>query len=339
MNITPKISVIIPVYNVEKYLNKCIDSVLSQTYTNFELILIDDGSTDSSSRICDEYAQKDNRVIVVHKKNGGVSAARNMGLELSKGEYITFVDSDDYVDADFFEVALKEIVENNADVFVSGLTMEYYNNGHIVKEQQYGIERDCIYITKELLEAWAKEEFPSICMCGPWCKLYKSKTIKNKVEFNESMSLGEDTYFNLDVLLGVEKLFFSKCVFYHYRRENENSLFSRLHKNIYEILQSVYEKRRNVMVKNECGKDSFDFLEKIYFYDLTGNLIKVFQHKGKTTKKERKVFVKKIALDANVRKLKIKQINRIRFKLILLLLKLKMYNSIMLILKLKTKKV
>ncbi|HJA50079.1 MAG TPA: glycosyltransferase, partial [Candidatus Fusicatenibacter intestinipullorum] len=92
-----KISVIIPVYNVEKYLKRCLDSVINQTYKNLEIILIDDGSTDNSGKICDEYAQKDERIIVIHKENGGVSSARNKGLDICIGDYISFIDSDDWI--------------------------------------------------------------------------------------------------------------------------------------------------------------------------------------------------------------------------------------------------
>lgn len=94
---TQKISVIVPVYNVEKYLSRCIDSIISQTFSDFELILVDDGSTDSSGKICDEYGKKDGRVKVIHKRNGGLSSARNCGLENAKGNYICFVDSDDWI--------------------------------------------------------------------------------------------------------------------------------------------------------------------------------------------------------------------------------------------------
>src|SRR5690606_27273688 len=98
----PKVSVIIPVYNAEKYLRECIDSVLAQTFDDFELLLINDGSTDGSGKICDEYAQKDARVKVFHKENGGVSSARNLGLDNAKGEWITFIDSDDWIGENYF---------------------------------------------------------------------------------------------------------------------------------------------------------------------------------------------------------------------------------------------
>ena len=97
MNKKALISIIVPVYNVDKYLSKCIDSIISQTYNDIELILVDDGSPDNSPKICDEYARKDNRIIVIHKENGGVSSARNAGLDIAKGKYIGFVDPDDYI--------------------------------------------------------------------------------------------------------------------------------------------------------------------------------------------------------------------------------------------------
>lgn len=110
------VSVIIPVYNVEKYLEKCIESVISQTYNNIEIILVDDGSTDKSCFICDKYCKKDDRIRVIHKKNGGLSEARNTGIENSKGEYITFIDSDDYVDKKYIQYLYELITEYSADM-------------------------------------------------------------------------------------------------------------------------------------------------------------------------------------------------------------------------------
>ena len=110
------ISIIIPIYNVEKYLHCCINSVIRQTYKNLEIILIDDGSPDNCGKICDEYAKKDNRIKVIHKENGGLSSARNAGLDIAKGEYISFVDSDDYVAENFIEKLYKLCKENDADI-------------------------------------------------------------------------------------------------------------------------------------------------------------------------------------------------------------------------------
>ena len=112
----PKLSIIVPVYKVEQYINKCIDSILNQTFTDFELILVDDGSPDNCGKICDEYAQKDKRVRVIHKENGGVSSARNLGIDEVKGEYIGFVDSDDFIDANMYQEMLDFLEVNDLDI-------------------------------------------------------------------------------------------------------------------------------------------------------------------------------------------------------------------------------
>lgn len=118
------ISIIIPVYNVKLYLDNCIQSVIQQSYTDFECILVDDGSTDGSSEICDQWAEKDNRIIIVHQPNGGVSSARNKGLEQAKGEYICFIDSDDWVDVDYLSAMINNLKEKETDLIICGLTQE-----------------------------------------------------------------------------------------------------------------------------------------------------------------------------------------------------------------------
>ena len=112
------ISIIVPVYNVEKYLNRCFDSILNQTFTDFELILVDDGSTDNSGIICYEYKTKDNRIKVIHKENGGLSSARNAGLDIARGKYIGFVDSDDFINKDMYKILFDTIQANNSDMVI-----------------------------------------------------------------------------------------------------------------------------------------------------------------------------------------------------------------------------
>ena len=169
---SPAISVIIPVYNCEKYLTQCIESVLNQTFQDFELILVDDGSHDSSPDICDNFRQKDERIQVIHKPNGGVSSARNEGIKVARGEYITFVDSDDYIEEEMMEYLYGQAQEHLADIVVSGLLMEYWDNGTIKETKVYRIQNSKKYSAKELLEEWG-QTFPMICMCGPCCKLFK----------------------------------------------------------------------------------------------------------------------------------------------------------------------
>ena len=126
--LSPKVSVIVPVYNADKYLHQCVDSILAQTFTNIEVLLIDDGSLDDSGKICDDYAQKDSRVRVLHKENGGVAAARQTGLDASTGDYIIQFDSDDYVESNIIELLVKKVMEEEADIVICDYDNVYENN-------------------------------------------------------------------------------------------------------------------------------------------------------------------------------------------------------------------
>lgn len=129
----PKISIIVPVYNVEKYLEKCVRSILAQTFTDFELILVDDGSPDSSGAMCDQFAEQDQRVKVIHKENGGLSDARNAGIEIATGEYLGFVDSDDYIADDMYELLYTNIVKEDADLSICGIYDVYEGRANCKK--------------------------------------------------------------------------------------------------------------------------------------------------------------------------------------------------------------
>lgn len=131
--ISPKISIIVPVYKVEKYIHKCIDSILNQTFKDFEVILVDDGSPDNCGKICDDYAKKDNRVVVIHKENGGQATARNAALDIARGEYIGFVDSDDYIQNDMFENLYNACTIDEADISIIG-TKEVNESGKVIHE-------------------------------------------------------------------------------------------------------------------------------------------------------------------------------------------------------------
>lgn len=163
-----KISVIVPVYNVEKYLSRCIDSILAQTFTDFELILVDDGSTDESGKICDEYAAKDKRIIVIHKENEGVSKARNVALDKARGEYICFCDSDDYLSNDYLDVMYHSMIDTGSDcvscngtmVFEKGEEKElkFEAREYVISEwiSKYDFIKDCVLKNKIIWAMWAR---------------------------------------------------------------------------------------------------------------------------------------------------------------------------------------
>ena len=165
----PLVSVIVPVYKVEPYLHRCVDSILIQTYTNLEIILVDDGSPDNCGKICDEYAKKDNRIKVIHKTNGGQSEARNVGLDVAKGEYVTFVDSDDWIHHRYVEILYNDIMQANADVSMCGFvrTSDMHCVDNSYKNHKFKT------ISKE--QAMEKTLYQNKLDSSPWDKLYKRK--------------------------------------------------------------------------------------------------------------------------------------------------------------------
>ncbi len=181
----PKISVIVPVYNAEKYLHRCIDSILSQTFTDFELLLIDDGSKDKSGTICDEYAEKDSRVKVFHKKNGGVSSARNLGLDNAKGEWICFVDSDDYIESGFLQS-----FEGNLDSDLVVGNMVSLSHQGVFGILSPGI--DSGFHTKDVFSLILALQAFRV----PWGKMFRKDCI-GKLRFNVQLKIGEDNHFIL----------------------------------------------------------------------------------------------------------------------------------------------
>lgn len=162
------ISVVIPIYNVEQYILRCVDSVLNQTYQNLEIILVDDGSPDNCPKICDEYAVKDNRVRVIHKQNGGLSSARNAGIDVAEGEYITFIDSDDYVTPDYVETLYNAICEDKTDLAI-GSHRAVYDNGTVIDRSN---NRRCTLSSQDALKCVLYDDGIDV---SAWAKLYKTE--------------------------------------------------------------------------------------------------------------------------------------------------------------------
>ena len=218
------ISIIVPIYNVEKYLRQCLDSIRDQSYQNFECLLINDGSPDNSADICKEYVSKDPRFRYIEKEHGGVSSARNLGLEHSKGEYITFIDSDDWVDSDYLEVLYKSLTDEKADVAVS--TYKQFNmddNNYYVHSYQRGYEKR-VFTNQELIDefiALDTFDYSYRFVCG---KLVR-KCLLDKIAFNEKTTLGEDMEFWLKLYLISNKIVYVNRDSYVYRVDNVNRHF------------------------------------------------------------------------------------------------------------------
>ena len=219
---TEKITVIVPVYNVEHYLDKCLDSLVNQTYKNLEIIVINDGSTDNSGIICQEYAQKDNRIVYIEKENGGQSEARNMGLDRMTGSYVTFVDSDDWIELDYVEILYKKITEYQADIAVGNYYSFNETEGmyyfHIFGDSYHEKVYDNVSIFENLYES---QEMKSFALISVWGKLYKADLVKH-LRFDIG-KLGEDGYLNQKIYLLAEKTIYLNKGLYAYRQREGSS--------------------------------------------------------------------------------------------------------------------
>ncbi len=219
------ISVIVPVYNVEKYLVYCLDSILAQTYNNLQIILVDDGSTDSSGKICDEYKLKDVRIQVIHKANGGLSDARNTGMKQAKGEYISFIDSDDYIYPTFYKELVNNLQKYDADIsqcqFLRIDIKEVGNFKTIIECENDKIKETII--TKNNIEAlnelYGPRLFPYVQKVVVWNKIYKKEVLSN-IEFPLG-KLHEDEYTTHKILYKMNKMVYTnKCLYGYIQTKN-----------------------------------------------------------------------------------------------------------------------
>lgn len=235
----PLFSIIVPVYNVERYIVICIESILCQTMVDFELLLVDDGSTDHSGNICEEYASKDNRIKVLHQNNSGVSCARNLGLEKAKGQYICFVDSDDWIEPNYLDVISKQMADY--DILFVGFYFDYEDGSSVQitigdwEEKQVKSKEECMLRLKS--NATGHNIFGYT-----WNKVFKANVIKeNKISFMNDVKYGEDELFTLACCLRAHSLKVIATPVYHYR-QREGSL---IHQK--DTLLSVESKYRELL--------------------------------------------------------------------------------------------
>lgn len=209
-----KVSIIVPVYNVEKYVSKCLESLLRQTYENIEIILVNDGSQDNSKKIIDNFAKKDERVKVIHKNNEGVSVTRNIGILNSTGDYICFVDSDDYVMPDYVEYLLKLILDGKSDI---ALTTQMFGNFNL---KQTSTLKTYIVSGSEATIKILLYDIP----IGVYSKIFRREFLeKNNISFKRELYIGEGFNFNIDAFQRANKITISNKRIYYYRRDNEMS--------------------------------------------------------------------------------------------------------------------
>ena len=262
------ISIIVPIFNTEKHLHQCLDSISSQSYENFECLLINDGSTDASASICREYVAKDARFRYFEKENGGVSSARNLGIERSGGAYVTFIDSDDWVEFDYLEVLYAAIIQETADISVSTYrTYEMSTNQLLF----HAFSRDYskrVFSREEFInELVFLNRFDSSYGFVS-CKLVR-KSVLTGIWFNESTHLGEDMEFWFKLYLIAEKVVFSNRDTYVYRRDLNDSRYATL-KHIKSYVQQRFNFIAFLVAR---GMDTDNFVNELRnkLYDIKTN--------------------------------------------------------------------
>lgn len=218
----PKVSIIVPVYNVEKYLDRCMESLLNQTLKDIEIILVDDGSPDSCPQMCDEYAKRDSRIKVIHKQNGGLGFARNSGLEIAKGEYVAFVDSDDHIALEMYEELICKANENNYDAVFGGIYIENDNKKwkhlHEFEHGKVFTNDDVKEFALEMVASKPYVKKERCCQMSVWRAVYKKNIItSNNISFiSEREVVSEDIPFNVDFLLNAKKIALIDKAYYYY---------------------------------------------------------------------------------------------------------------------------
>lgn len=237
----PKISIIIPVYNAEKFIRRCIDSILAQSFQDFELILVNDGSTDSSKEICDSYSSLDNRIIVISQENSGASSARNAGLEFAKSEYVCFIDADDYVGKEYLSCMVDK-TDKQADLICQGMTCIKNGNESVIgfdKEETFTIDNNCTFFDKYILFRF----------CGSCCKLFKRNLInENNIRFSDKIICAEDFDFILKYLKHCKYIKVTSSANYYYEH-HENSVSTRIYKfnEEYSGLCQLYKSTNDII--------------------------------------------------------------------------------------------
>ena len=263
-----KVSVIVPVYNAEKYIKRCLDSILAQSFRDFEVLLIDDGSTDNSGKICDEYALNDNRIRVIHNENCGVAASRNVGIKEAQGDYIAFVDSDDYIESDMLEIMVARAEKYNSDIVMCNYFTD--EGGKITKAQMsYKEVYDGADVVKnELLYLYYTDYHNGLYSL--WNKLIKKSIYySNDIFFDESLKRGEDAWFVFQCLKHCKRVDCIPEAFYYYY-QNQSSIMHSIYDDQYEqwvkMRKRLLNENRTLEFKIDDALFYKEFLYKVAVY-------------------------------------------------------------------------
>lgn len=290
-----KISVIIPVYNSQSYLERCLESVSSQTYSNIEVIIVDDGSTDASSHIYKRFEKDNSNVIVINKSNGGLSSARNAGMIAATGEYIFFLDSDDWLDSNYIEKCADKVLDKQVDLLFTPYIREYrgcpQKNDLFENKHRFFSKDDvcCVLLRKLFGEYGSELQHPAAIddFSTAWGKFYKTEYCK-KISFVDTKIIGtEDAWFNINYLSKIKNAQYFGDVYYHYYKQNDDSLVTSYNSNLLDGWKNLYKLMNQFIEKNKLGDPFSEALNNRIVIDLLAVIRNITNSSLKRRKKIR----------------------------------------------------
>ena len=288
-----KVSIIMPVYKVEEYVGKAIESIQAQTMTDWEFLIVDDGTPDRSGEICDQYAAKDDRIKVIHKENGGAPSARNMAIEMAKGEYFYFLDSDDWAEPTMLEDMYNLAKRDNAQLVVAGFYIDtFIGNGQFMTDN-YVVE-DAVYPDKESFRKNAYKLFDRNLLYTPWNKLFEAKYVmENELRF--PTTFWDDCPFNVSVVRNVERVTVTSKQYYHFLRARTESETAAYRSGMYEKREEEHGWMMNLYKEWHVNNpESKEMIARRYMERFVGCVENITNPKCELTKKEKKQEIKKM---------------------------------------------
>lgn len=335
----PEISIVIPAYNAEKDIEKCVDSILNQTFRKFELIIVNDGSTDNTSYICNRIKLKDDRIKIIHKENGGVSSARNKGIDVALGKYIMFCDSDDWLDSELLAELYNKIKKYECDIIYSGAYKDIYSYEKKIKTITIGVS-DELYIEQKNLASELKyilESFQGPFL-APWAKLYRTTMIKdNALYFDEKMVCYEDFDFNIECLSKCKHIYFTKFIGYHHKLiQGENNIKRRKKNNLVYDISKIHRKFNDFL--KEIDKENLlnGYITSWYVEQYKVVFQKILNEENNISKRERNEILECLCKNEEFCKLIKNNKNNIRlYKYIKFFVDIKLYSLAYFLIKLR----
>lgn len=290
-----KISVIVPVYNTSKYLNKCLDSIINQSLKEIEIICVNDGSTDNSLDILKEYQRKDSRIIIINKKNGGLTSARNCGINISRGKYCLNIDSDDFIGEDYLTDVYEIAEKKNLDILITDII--YYRSDSEYIESDLNITEDIILTGNEYIKLFFKENF----LGYTWNKLIKTSLYKEyKLQYNENIFLFEDIELILRITYFCKRIGKLNKAYYYYRQGENNGVRKVKLKNFYDLVECFNSLKKFFSTKEKWIYDEIKHTKKLFItsevlsekYLIVGEDSKVIKKYLDEIKNEKYIFNK-----------------------------------------------